>query len=59
MGKGLHDWNGFVPDDVQTEPAPLPTRRSLRFPPRDGKAVVIELEWDDGNGMWITPGVSL
>ena len=55
----LRDWNGYLPDQAQHERAPDPPRRVLRLSPTGGEPFVIELAWDDGNGMWITPGVSL
>jgi hypothetical protein len=55
----LRDWNGYIPDQAQHEREPDPPRRSLRIAPRLGETFVVELEWDDGNGMWINPGVSL
>jgi len=53
------DWNGYMPDQVETEPGPIPQRRALHITPMDGEPFVITLEWDDGNGMWINAGVSL
>jgi len=55
----IGDWCGFVPDQALHERAPDPPRRALRLFPQDGEPFVMELEWDDGNGMWINPGVSL
>jgi hypothetical protein len=56
--KGIGDWCGFLPEELQTETVEIPSRRALLITPAIGGPFVMDLEWDDGNGMWISTGVS-
>ena len=51
----LGDWCGHMPEYSDHEDVTPPPTRTVRLPRRSGGAFVVELEWDDGNGMWISP----
>jgi hypothetical protein len=56
--KGLRDWNGYVPEFACHEPPPDRSGASINAYPLEAGAGAIFFEFDDGNGMWIIPGVS-
>jgi len=53
------DWDGWIVDVVQDDPAPSRRKGRRLLTPSAGDPFFVYGEYDDGNGMWIITGVSL
>lgn len=55
---GLMPYGDPSPDIVETRPPSRPRADAARMSPLRAASVICSCEYDDGNGMWITAGVS-
>lgn len=58
MREGHTEWEGYIASTVQTVPHTRRSSRAADVPPDVGGSWYVQDEYDDGNGMWITVGVS-